>query len=342
MLSGMTTTEDNTFSISASPITISETTVSEYENLSSAFTFVDDVLVQLYFWPSMIITFIGYGLILYVIVKNDIYHTPHFCFMVVYIVDDMLQVLFSSIPAIVVTIVKSPVPEWFCYTFGMLPHYGVFNGVIMLSLIALERYSYLCRALTYYINVTLTTSVLRIVFACVYTAGYVIGMQIYQPREFHITALSCVAEQSIIVTATNGGLIVLPSMIVTLFTACKVFALRGRVGVAPAVVGDAPVLESDLPTIKQALRMILFTSGMLWIAMIPAYIVIGLVFSVTGLSWDDLDSGENVAAAQAIRWCIVSMYSLVPCLNIGIHLFTHKLLREDVVELVRSKLACLN
>lgn len=342
LMSGVTTIEYNTSSMSPTSIWETTSTVSEYDNSSSAFTIVDDVLVQLYFWTNLIIAFAGYGLILHVIVSNDIYHKPHFYFMVIYIVGDMFQVFFSSIPAIVVTILKSPVPEWFCYTFGLLPFYGLLTGVFMLSLIAFERYSFVCKPFKYFNDFTLTKSALRVVFVFVYTACFTIGAQIYEPRHFQITTLSCIAEQSIAISATIWGFIILPSMIVTIFTTYKVFALRKKVGVAPAVVGDAPVTESDLPTIKQAVRLIAFTSGMYLISMIPAYIVITLIFRVTGLSWDDFDRGENVAAAQVLRWFSISLYSLVPCLNICVHLFTHNDLRKDVVDLVISKLACLN
>jgi hypothetical protein len=299
-------------------------------------TSLDEVIFLVYLTISAIVTIVGMGLIIYVIYKNEEFHIPHFHFMVSYMAGDLLQVVSASLPAIIIIIAQIEVPLWYCDWFGNLYVIGMFSGVHMLGIIALERYFFLCQPFKHARLFTNTTSLLIIVLTMTLNIGYTVAIGQIQQREFRYSVGLCATDQNPLVSYLHWGCVALPSMFATVFATVRVFILQRRTRVAPAPDPGAQARkESTLQSTKKSLRMILFTSGLLWIVTIPAYGAITAVFR-SGITWSNLESGSQMLEARIIRGAEIGLYSLTPLLNVGVHLFTHPALRAAVMRTLRD------
>ena len=155
----------------------------------------------------------------------------------------------------------------------------------------------------------------------------------------------------------HWALYAFPSLTMTFFSMYKVFALRRQVNVAPAAVqgsytactsnaanklpaaasvavdksttpGSSAQSESAIGvSISKSIRMILFTSGLLWLMMLPVYTGQSIIL-MSGVTMYDMDSGERLLEARVMRTLFLLMYTVTPALNLIVHLYTHPELRS--------------
>lgn len=100
-------------------------------------------------WIVIIATFTGYDVTCYVIAKNECFHTPHFYFMIGYMVGDLMQVGGLAVPFLVILYTGANVPSWYCATIGVPSTIGFYTGMHILGVISAERYVFMCRPYTY-------------------------------------------------------------------------------------------------------------------------------------------------------------------------------------------------
>ena len=215
----------------------------------------DLVLMHLFLWVSMIATFAGSSLILYTIIKYEVFHIPHFMFMVAYIIGDLLQVVGKTIPSLVILIADVKVPRWFCSTIGQLPNVGLYTGVQMLGIIAAERYCFLCFPLRFRRLFTNKRSAILIGAIWLFCISYNIVSDVVGSRKFHYNILICRAERNQkLLTILQWLILVLPNVIITAFSMLKVFLESRRLRVAPAMPAPLAPLQPNVEQISTSLH----------------------------------------------------------------------------------------
>ena len=294
---------------------------------------LDSVPVQVYLWVTLLTVSIGIGLIVYVIAKNECFHSPHFYFMVVYMLADWLQVVGTALPSLFILATNIDLPQWYCFTVGVLPIISVIFGAHIIGVISFERYVFMCKPYIYSRHFTRRNAFLLVACIGLIDSVYVLMLEIWYPRKFYSTILLCQNTQPPFVNVLHWLYIGMPSFIVTVVATYKILVLRKCVAVAPVAIDMNAMSEPSVPVISQTFRLIVFTSGLFFIIMIPAYVGVTLVFR-TGITLGDLESGANVSAARLTRCFFFFLYLVQPTLNIALHLYTHRELRTHVYRTV--------
>ena len=315
------------------------------QETGSSYSIVDIVLLQVCEWTCMLVVLAGFCLIAYITLTRQSFQAPNFYFMLSYMAGDLLQFLGTAVPACITILTDATIPAWHCATIGQLPLFGLFSGVHMTGFIALERWAYLCRPFLYSRIFTNTKTILMITAIWIFGLVYSIVVYALDPRVYYDSIFSCQTKLSPLVMLLHWTFIILPSLILTGFSACKVFSLRNRIGVTPAIstIQNPPAnQQSNIPAIRQALRLIFLTSGLLWIVTIPAYTIMTFVHR-SGVTMKDVEEGRDFPAARLLRLSNAALYWWSPSFNIFLHLFIHKDLRLEVKNIIFSMiLRCKN
>ena len=299
---------------------------------------VDDAMVLIYSCLDVLLLCVGCGAIIFSIMRNPDFHTPHFYLMLSYMVGDILQVCCTLIPASVMIVTNSHIPQWLCKTIGLLPHICLFQGVHSVGTISFERYMYLCKPLKYTNVFTQAKTCLIILGVWGLNTFFAVLIEVVNPREFNKVAFICLTELPALYTALHWSLIALPPFIITVFSTYKVFALRRSASVAPAEVSNQENRNNSPQAsgrIGKSLRMILFTSGLLWLMVIPSYAVISVILR-SGVTWGQMENGSRLFEGRLNRCMFLCMYTLVPGLNVIVHFYTHPELRRYALSRISS------
>lgn len=259
-----------------------------------------------------------------------------------------------SCPNFMVQFVIGYLPLTYCRVVSDIGFMLFFSLLLHTGFMAYERYLFFCRPFDY--AAFLPTARVMAVLATGYLVSliYTVVTEVLIGRFYHSSVITCNLPDSAVQSLVQFVIFFLPSGVVTIFSAVRIWRLARRSRVAPATVvmsaamggmagaGRASAVVSSRSTpVKQAykgLRMILLVSGTLWGTIMPHYAVRIIIFNA-GYTWHDLDSRRHLMPAIAMRIATFVGTTVSSAVNPIIFYYSRKDLRTAALKLLRRKTA---
>ena len=162
---------------------------------------------------------------------------------------------------------------------------------------------------------------------------YAIFTEIPIGRDYRESTIGCSLPGIRYLVYVQLVFVFLPSMILTTYSAVRIWRLAVTSRVAPAQMEAADAAEaatvSSAEKIRITAKAVMLVSGTFWGTYIPPLIIRAALFS-SGYTWYDLDTGSYALGKFMIRLSELSVRTVSSVLNPVIYYYTDKNIRVMV------------
>ena len=263
---------------------------------------VDEIPLTVYFIFLALISTSLNGLSIYLTQKYDQLRVPHMYTRMAYAVFDIVFAISMAIHYSIAFQFPNAPKLAKCLTGDFC--IALFFGTTQLTaFIALERYFYFCKPMVYDQYFSFRSIAISSLLIFLITQGYVIIKEFLYGRELQPLIGMCVFTFPVFHNISNLLIFVLPAVVVTLFSICKIINLLRNISVHPSVIPNATYSEPMLRRrpARKGLRLIFLVSGAFWGTYIPAFVIRTVIFQV-GYTWVSLNAYENPTISTIFRY----------------------------------------